>query len=102
MLMLNQMTFKTAFCRLETREQRKLFRLKACWDFIGIFGHDICIYAVIVTWAIKGRELKAESLYMMLGLFGHVRRSVLNNMTAAYRNILQGSVSRGRVKVAFF
>jgi len=85
--------------RYECHELTKISRLKSFWQCIGQFGRHICVYAVMVTVVMTKQSVRADWLFVMIGMFSSIGRSVLRMMNVSYRNIIQCRVSIMRSQV---
>lgn len=76
-------------------------RLVSVWETFTTNGRHYCVLAAIFCIYWMNKPLRPAYLYVMIGLFNDVRKTILRFMLNAVRNTIQAKVSLERMEVLF-
>lgn len=85
--------------RQEIQVLRKISFLYSYWETMTLNGRHFCVVAVVIVVILTGQPLRAEPLYVVIGIFSQLRKLLLRFTLSGYRNAIAGKVSMKRIKV---
>ena len=88
-----------AVCRNEIRSLRYISRLISTWETFTTNGRHYCVLAGVTCMYFTSEPLRAQVLYVMIGMFNEVRKTLLRFMLNGVRNSIQTKVSLIRMEV---
>lgn len=78
---------------------RNIGRLFSTWETFTTFGRHYCVLASIVCIYFMKEPLRPQILYVMIGLFNEVRKTLLRFMLSGIRYAIAARVSNKRIEV---